>query len=83
MSEFNEHVKKVVSQYTDDNDMINKITCELLNPFGGSSVYVAIPFEERNAQISKLHTQGVAPARIAREFSLTVNSVYKIVKNFR
>jgi Mor family transcriptional regulator len=83
MSEFNDHIKKVVSQYTDDDATINKITCELLNPFGGSNVYIAIPFEERNKQIIQLHNLGTSPQKIARQFSLTVRSVYKIVKNFK
>jgi DNA-binding NarL/FixJ family response regulator len=80
MSEFNDHVKTVLSKYAPEH-AANQIALELLNPYGGSEVYVSIPFEERNKKIVQLSKQGVHIEKIAGEFCLTVRSVQKIIKN--
>lgn len=83
MSEFKDHVKTILEKYTDSKEAVNQITLEILNPFGGSNVYISIPFEERNQHIVQLYKQGVTANKLAREFCLTERNVYKIVKNFR
>jgi len=83
MSEFNQHVKTVLEKHIHDESTVNAIALDILNPFGGTPVYVSIPFEERNKQIKNQYRLGVSAKKIAREFSLTERSVYKIVKNFR
>ncbi len=80
MSEFNDHVKTVLSKYATEKTA-TQIALELLNPFAGSDVYVSIPFQERNEKIVQLAKQGIHVEKIAGEFCLTVRSVQKIIKN--
>lgn len=81
MSDFNQHVKTVLKKYAPNEQAVNQITLELLNPYGGAEVYVSIPFQERNEKIIQLAKQGVSAEKIAGEFCLTVRSVQKIIKN--
>ena len=83
MSDFNLHVKTVLEKHINDESTVNQIALDILNPYGGTPVYVSIPFKERNNKIKNQYERGVSAKKLARDFDLTERSVYKIVKNFR
>ena len=83
MSDFNSHVNAVLEKHIFSDLTREKIAFEMLEPFGGQSVYIAIPFKERNEKIKRQHKSGVSAKAIAASFNLTERSVYNIIKKYR
>ncbi len=75
-----QEMQRVVSEVVGDDGVAAKAVHALIKAFGSDRIYVPCNnYQQRNADIMALHSAGADIKALARKYSLSERTIYRIV----